>query len=336
MDPAGDLLEAGPSGVEGILPEVAGTVADEYVDSRDLAAAVLDMAKDGYLRLEYAPAREGEAGGLSVLEVKPSEGLPPHRKALVDLLISPDGDGGRGEGARVLDAVYAEAAGQGFFRKDPSVERRAYIISGTVMLSLAILLLAAGSAPVRFFLGAVAGFGVPFFLARWAMRSECPCLRWGLGAAVFLAAAVGIVLLQPFIGDGGVSWLAKLGVGMMFCGFFFFAFSSAMPQRTALGAAEKARVLSNRLSLEMFIPHSTEDHMDLGFQKGLPFAVIFRIRTDWVRKFAAAGARVPAWWKRKGDGDGSVPLAKVQADFLASLDLLTVRIQDSMPSGAGG
>ena len=121
--------------------------------------------------------------------------------------------------------------------------------------------------------------------------------------------------------------------------FFFFAFAPAMPQRTAAGSAENERLLSHRLGLELFIPPADKDQRDAEFQKGLPYAAVFQIRTDWVRKFAGAGTGAPLWWKRRAQ-DGSVeaarPLAEVQSDFLASLDLLTVRVEDLMPSGSGG
>ncbi|MBI5625033.1 MAG: DUF2207 domain-containing protein [Elusimicrobia bacterium] len=335
MDPVPEGSEWHEGGQE-LAPEVAGTVADEYVDSRDLAAAALDMAKDGYLELEYAPGSDGNAGSLSVRPSKPFEGLAPHRKALAELLTSPDGAAGPGEGARVLDAVYAETAAQGFFRKDPSVERKTYTVAGTALLSAAILCLAAGAAPVRFFLGAVAGFALPFFMARRALASKCTAARAALGFGAVVALGFGLVLVQPFIGEGGVSWLAKVGVGLMFSSFFFFAFASAMPQRTVKGSAEKAAVLGSRLGIEMFIPPPDEERRDAEFQKGLPFAVIFRVRTDWVRRFCAAGAKVPAWWKRRGDGKPAAGLSEVQTEFVASLDLLTAKIEDFMPAGTGG
>ncbi|MBI5882994.1 MAG: DUF2207 domain-containing protein [Elusimicrobia bacterium] len=328
-----------PAEGEILPPEIAGTVADEYVDSRDLAAAVLDMARLGFLELEYAPGHDGRAAALTVKGAKPVEGLEPHRRSLAGLLIAPDSAAGSGEGARVLDAVYAETARRGFFRENPAAERKAYTVAGVVLLCLGILCLAAGETPLRFFLGVVAGFAAPFFMARAALSAECPCMRWGLSLAAAVVLGVGFVSLEPFIGAGGVNWLSKTGTGLMLSSFFFFAFAPAMPQRTAQGSAEKARLLSHRLGLEMFLPPADKDQRDVEFQKGLPYSAVFQIRTDWVRRFAGAGAGAPLWWKRRapdGSTEAPKPLAEVQADFLASLDLLLVRVEDLMPSGSGG
>jgi hypothetical protein len=199
--------------------------------------------------------------------------------------------------------------------------------------------MASGETPVRFFLGVVAGFAAPFFMARAALCAECPCLRWGLSIGAVVVLGVGLVTLEPFIGAGGVSWVSKAGTGLLFSSFFFFAFAPVMPQRTAQGSAEKERLLSHRMGLEMFPPPTDKEARDAEFQKGLPYAAVFQIRTDWVRKFAGAGANAPLWWKRRaqdGSAESAKPLAEVQADFLASLDLLTVRIEDLMPSGSGG
>ncbi|MBI4678533.1 MAG: DUF2207 domain-containing protein [Elusimicrobia bacterium] len=336
MDPVAAEAEWGAAG-EPLAPEIAGAVADEYVDGRDLAAAALDMARAGFLELEYVPGKEGQAADLAVRQVKPLEGLEPHRKALAELLASA-GEMGPGEGVKVLDAVYAETARQGFFRKAPSVERNAYALAGAALGLAGILLLAAGATPLRLFAGAVLGFGVPFAMAWGALRTGHVGMRWALGAGAAVALGGGLALAQPALGAGGLSWVAKLGFGLLFSSFFFFAFAPAMPQRTAKGSLEKARVLSSRLGFEMFVPPADKDRLDAEFQNGLPFAVIFRLRTDWIRKFAQAGAPTPRWWKRRaGDGqDGPRPLGQVQAEFLASLDLLTAKIQDLMPAGSGG
>lgn len=334
-----DPVTGGPGPAAGgvLEPEIAGTVMDEYADNRDLAAAALDLARTGYLELEYEPGSAGRSASLAVKRGRPSDDLAPHRRALAGLLCS-GAESSPGEGMRVLDEVYAETARRGFFRSDPAAERKAYSLAGAALCCAGILLLALGAVPPRFLAYTVLGFGAPFALALLALRSGREGLRWAYGIGAAAALAAGLAALQPALGAGGMSWVAKLGLGALFSSFFFFAFAPAMPQRTARGSAEKARVLADKLALETFAPRPDDDGKDKLFQEGLPFAVIYRIRTDWVRKFAAAGGKAPAWWKLRGRGEAGEPpaLAAVQADFLASLDLLAVMIGDLTPAGSGG
>lgn len=334
-----DPVSGGPVSADGraLEPEIAGTVMDEYADNRDLAAAALDLARAGCLELEYAPAAAGREASLTVKRVGPLEGLAPHRRALAELLCA-GAESSPGEGMRVLDEVYAETARRGFFRSDPAAERKAYSLAGAALCGGGILLLALGAITPSFLAYAALGFGAPFALALLALRARSPGLRWALGIGAAAALAAGLAALQPALGAGGLGWVAKLGLGLLFSSFFFFAFAPAMPQRTARGSAEKARLLADRLSLETFFPQPGDERKDEGFQEGLPYAVIYRIRTDWVRKFAAAGGLAPAWWKLRGRGETGEPpaLAAVQADFLASLDLLAVRIGELTPAGSGG
>lgn len=326
-----------PASGETLEPEIAGTVMDEYADNRDLAAAALDLARAGCLELEYAPAAGGREASLEIKRVRTLEGLSPHRRALAGLLCS-GAESYPGEGMNVLDEVYAETARRGFFRADPAAERKAYSLAGAALCGGGLLLLALGAISPAFFAYAVLGFGAPFALSLLALRARRTGLRWALGIAAAAALAAGLAALQPALGAGGLGWVAKLGLGLLFSSFFFFSFAPAMPQRTARGSAEKARILANRLYLETYFPRPGDERKDEGFQKGLPFAVIYRIRTDWVRKYAAAGGRAPAWWKLRGRAEAGGPpaLAEVQADFLASLDLLAVKIGELTPAGSGG
>ena len=332
-----DPVSGGPGPAAGgaLEPELAGTVMDEYADNRDLAAAALDLARAGYLELEYAPPGEGCEAALAVKRSKPLEGLAPHRRALAELLCAGT-ESSPGEGLRVLDEVYAETARRGFFRADPAAERRVYTLAGAALCGGGLILLVPGAVQPRFLALALLGFGAPFALALLALRAGSTGLRLAFGLAAAAALAAGLAALQPALGAGGLSWVAKLGLGLLFSSAFFFAFAPAMPQRTTRGSAEKARLLAHKTYLETFTP--LPGGGDEGFQEGLPFAVIYRSRADWVRKFAAAGCLAPAWWKLRGRGgtEGPPALAAVRADFLASLDLLAARIGELTPAGSGG
>jgi hypothetical protein len=116
-----------------------------------------------------------------------------------------------------------------------------------------------------------------------------------------------------------------------------------MPQRTALGVSEKTRLLAFKSHLESLQPASGDaEALQDEFERGLPYAVIFRHKKQWVNKFSSAGVRTPGWWTVAAAGceeptDGRRPLlAENREVLLESLSILSSAVGESPAAGSGG
>ncbi|MDQ7780035.1 MAG: DUF2207 domain-containing protein [Planctomycetota bacterium] len=350
-DPA---IEA-PSGVvarpsEGMTPEVAGAVVDERVEVRDIVGGVLDLAAGGFLKLRLIPGRGDQQDEMRVRAEKALDPLPEYRRRIAKLVagekegntLSASGSLPRADVAGIRKSIYEEATGRGFFRANPARERLTYGFIGALVAAFGALQVTYSSGSL-----AIALQGLPFIVASVLVAacvvvSEGRVLRvvFGLAAAVLLF--VGIVVVTSHVGEGGMPWLAKLGWGLIFSSLFFFVFAPFMPQRTAEGAAERARAFAMMEYIRELEPAKGDaGRLQTEFETLLPYAVALRLKKEWINKFANAGVLAPAWWetgspKSEGAVEGERrTLAEVRQEFVETLTLLSTALGESPEAGSG-
>jgi hypothetical protein len=320
---------------EGWTPETAGVVADESADHRDVIAAALDLAREGFLVFSYTPARGGTPASLRVNGAKPFDALPPTRRKIAEFLSGGDAvtaeAGLPAQSVGVLqDALYEEASASGCFRMNPARERWYYYSAGAVLSAAGFTLAVYGGTKLAVSAGAAALWFLPVLAVLGALRAKCPCAQKGLAALAGVLLVLAAASIQPYLGTGGLDWCAMGGLGLVFSSLFFFLFAPLMPQRTAKGSAMKSQLLAFDAWLGGAAPGAGGRPVQEEFERMLPYAVVFRRKKEWVNRAAAAGAQVPAWWTPAG------ALSENKELFLESLSLLSSAVGEPPEPGGGG
>ncbi len=337
----------------GLTAEIAGTVFDEFTEPRDIVAGALELALKGNLRFMFQRGEDSRLAELCPQALKPPDNLRPHEKMIAEMFA---GAGGVSE-PRVLaadrclprdavrtvrKAIYRQTAEDGYFRANPATERLAYSIAGLLIMGAGIAFLAWSAPSLKNVAGSGALLVLPVLMATVCMRFGNAIAKLVLGCAAAVVLFVGLVLVMPMLGDGGMTWFAKVGWGLVISSLFFFAFGPMMPQRTWAGATEKARLIAFRAFAASEEPDATKPGViQAQFERFLPFAVALRFKKEWVNKFASAGVRAPAWWTivpvdSTGKASDEPSLAQVKQEFLETLSILATAVGESPTAGSGG
>ena len=244
-DPPSDL----PAGV-------VGTLVDEKADVKDIIASIVDLARQGALRMEEEK-KEGflgiGSGSDYIFHLEdPSKATRSYEQTLIEEIF------GKRETRRLSDLrqkfytaipdlrkqLYQEVVTEGFFPNNPESTRRVWSGLGCAGLVVAGV--------IAFFLVAVLGE-----ISLWV---ACP------GAA--LAAAM---------------------VGLMIVG-------RHMPRKTPDGAEEAAKWLAFKRYLQSIEKHGDLEAVKDKFEEFLPYAVAFGLERRLINQFAAVDAPAPSWW----------------------------------------
>lgn len=198
---------AAPSAPE-TLPEIAGTVVDEYTDGRDIVAAAVDLARQGFIRFIFTPATGATPSSVTVKELKSFDGLPFWRRALAQLLTRQPDPGNpvalsvenrlpRQDVLALQADIQKEASREGFFRSTPAVERRNYRVVGLSLLAAGLLVVCVDP-QVQWLFQCGSGLllaGLPFFLFAPLMPQRT--VRGAGEKARILAYRQSLVRLDP-------------------------------------------------------------------------------------------------------------------------------------------
>ncbi|MBI3985616.1 MAG: DUF2207 domain-containing protein [Lentisphaerae bacterium] len=341
---------------EAITPEVAAAIRSEHVETRDILAAAVDLARLGFLKLTLTGAEPARITEVRVEAVRSFESLPPARRAIAELMtraadasltraFSVEKCAPRSEVEEAREKVYAQAVRDGFFRADPEMERWAYSMAGVVFLGIGACFLASGSVSWTL-LACATGFLMASMAAGLqAARTGRVWIRVLLFGAAMVCLSGGLLLIAANPDKMLVTWTAKVGWGLGLAAGVFFCFSPLMPQRTVRGAAEKSRLIAYKTHLKSL---RLEDLDAAGlqgeFERGLPFAVVFRYRKEWINRFAACGALTPAWWTTEMasasdgtlTGQNSCTLLRNREPFIETLSILSSALGESPEAGVGG
>ena len=240
-----------------------GVLTDERVDSRDIVASVVDLARRGVIKMDVVGGTGlGAVRDYTITLLQPDATMAPFEKTLLSAFF---GDGlkanvsatlssARGQFAsvanKVEDQLYQEVVDRGYFTASPEKTRERWKHTSKVLL---IAVLVAGVIGI-FTLGANLAF------------------LW-----FAIAVAAGLALL-----------LRKL--------------SGALPARTETGAEARAKWLAFRRYMAGINKYEQVDETKQIFEKNLAYAVAFGLDEAYVSTFLAVGAPMPTWFGSPSGG----------------------------------
>jgi hypothetical protein len=256
---------------DGLRPGPAGALVDDRVDTSDVVATLIDLARRGYVRIRRLDA----PGPLSRLDR-----YGPASRALQDLglkdweleLLTPERQGLEIYERLLLDAIFGDT---------PS--RRLSELRNRFNLHLPEIRRAIYRQLV----------------SRRLVREDPQAVRrrWAwAGFAALVAGAVGVALGRDL-----------LGVGVAVSGILAMLFSKIMPSATPKGAALRRDLRG----LEEYIRRAEKAEIEFReapvrtpdrFSEVLPYAIALGVTDAWTRQFADELTRSPDWLAAGADG----------------------------------
>ncbi|HKY60112.1 MAG TPA: DUF2207 domain-containing protein, partial [Gemmatimonadota bacterium] len=256
---------------EGLGPGPAGALVDERVDTRDVVATLIDLARRGYVRIR----RQDAPGPFSRLDR-----YEPAARALEDLgfkgweleLLTPERQGLEIYERLLLDGIFGDQRS----RRLSELRNKFHVYLPEIRRAIYRQLVTR-----RFVRESPQGVR-----RRWA---------WG-GFAVLLAGATAVVLGRDI-----------LGVGVAGSGILIMLFSKIMPATTPKGAALRRDLRG----LEEYIRRAEKAEIEFReapartperFSEVLPYAIALGVTEEWTRQFAGHLTSSPDWLAAGVDG----------------------------------
>lgn len=256
---------------ENLAPGLAGVLLDDRVDTRDLVAVLIDLARRGYVRIgrSEAPGPLARAGRWR-----------PAARALEDL----------GLGGWRLDLLTTDRTGLEVYER--------LFLDGLF-----------GDARSRRLIDLRTRFPVHLpeihralyrqLVIRRLVRNDPAALRrrWAWSGFAILVAGAGSVALGRDL----------LGIGIAGSGILVMLFSKIMPAVTPRGAALRRHLRG----LEEYVRRAEKSEIEFReapertperFSEMLPYAVALGVTDEWTRQFAGRLTRQPEWLAAGVDG----------------------------------
>ncbi|BCW97573.1 MAG: hypothetical protein KatS3mg024_0400 [Armatimonadota bacterium] len=243
-----------------LRPAEVGTLVDEMVDTRDIAATIVDLAVRGYLTIEEGPSGILLGKRTYTLRKTAEPGsrdrrgqLAPYEKTIYEKLFA-SGDSVTTEDLEnsfyltvgtASDQLYADLARKGLFLGHPDRVRKVWLESGWFV------------------------FGAGVFLLYIALSDESGNFPlepgWGLAAAV--------------------------------CGLIAVAFSRLMPRKTFSGKRAALEILGFEEYLSRAEKEDLKLQEKKGiFETFLPYAISLKVVEQWARAFEGILDKNPDWF----------------------------------------
>jgi hypothetical protein len=246
------------------LPAAAvGVLTDERVDSRDLVAGVVDLARRGVIKMD---AGDGDGLGAprdyTLTLLQPGATLAPFEKTLLGALFGNDlkenataqlsKSRGRFDSVatQLERELYQEVVSRGYFNASPEATRDRWKHTSTVLLIAVVVAGVLGLATLG-------------------------------GRIAFLWFTIAVAALLALV-------LRRL--------------STSLPARTHLGAEEAAKWRAFKRYLGDITKYEKVSETKDIFEKNLAFAVAFGLDEAYVSSFLAIGAPLPEWFNAPSSG----------------------------------
>lgn len=169
---------------EGVSPAQAGLLIDERVQTRDVIATLIDLARQGHLRIEEIGENGRGPKNWKLVKLRESDELLEHERLLIhalfrhrtrpnQVLLSELEDRFAANLHTVQDALYRDGMANGWFAHRPDHVRRRWTIAGVGLAVAGVALLAAAVAHTRMALPATSVVFAGLLLAagaRWMPR----------------------------------------------------------------------------------------------------------------------------------------------------------------------
>ncbi len=317
-DPHTGPVPVGYEPPKGLEAAQVGLLRDQSVDGIDIGAAVLELARDGYLRVEHEPSQylglKPEKITLHKLKDNLGE-LPRYKHKLLKALfdggaslvlgatLSPSRAHQINEGIEVVkEKLYAWSAAEGLMREDPKKTRSRAMLYGFLSV-LPLLGLGLYDTALQFgaevlfmllFISAFMSFGFLAFIDGKGFGKLFGIIWIGFSSLIFFGVLSEIGLFM----DAGL--LLQMPVfSQVLLLVFVLWMARHMPARTALGTKVYARVLGyrefmQRVDQELLARHIEKDPLYL--DRTLPYAVALGVVDQWVKRFEDLKVVPPQWY----------------------------------------
>ena len=329
---------------EGIDPLRAGLLIDQFADNKDVAAAIIDLARMGYLRIEEEPTENplaeiplvGRAFKKSemvlVRKNRDETLLTKEYRIILDELLFPSGDrfvlSERSDSRakrfkegyeKINKYLYEWSWKEGYMVENPSSARIRFVVKGMLVLLPFLALAIYQSAWMSGGLDAIFTlFFVSVFLAAGIVLFV---YQKETGARIVAVSFILIPLFVIFSSLLEESGSAKTFFSMPFLivllailPLLFFA--RYMGVYTSKGAA----IYRHLLGFKEFIGRVKEDELRRFLEKdpayldkALPYAMVFGIADHWLKFYELLGTSTPAWFE--GDRDSLIHLDRAFGKF---------------------
>ncbi|WP_300368931.1 DUF2207 domain-containing protein [Hydrogenimonas sp.] len=312
---------------KGIDPLQAGVLVDQFADTKDIAAAIIDLARMGYLTIKEESTENPLAqipvvgkvfeGTQMVLlrKNKNANGLSPEYRIILDRLLFPYSDRfvlvkRSDERAKRFRDGYEKINGhlyewswkEGYMQENPSRARIGFLVK-TILFLLPFLGIAAFQSagmigdvtlilPLLFVsLFFVAGLMLLIFQKDFAARFVASFF-------ILVPLLIGYSILEQF---GSVDTFLSLPFTIMLLAFFpILFFARFMGAYTRKGAA----LYRHLLGFKEFIKRVKEDELrrllkrDPAYlDRALPYAMVFGVADHWLKFYDLLGASTPVWFE---------------------------------------
>lgn len=271
-----------------LSPAQVGTLIDNVCNPRDISATLVDLAARGFIAIEDVRGRDillsrGDLRFTRCDSSPPHERLKGHERLFLRALFDPQPPdvewGKRTANFNPSTEPWNETAlsllKNKFYRHRPEIEKEIY---ASLMREGCFFADPRGTIAVFICIGAM-------------------LLASGVSAVVQLVG----LLTHPevHVDKGLVSNLISLSLGLMFSGALWFAVSSFMPAKTALGTrrADQCKTFVAWVKSVPVVVLQGELARDAGlFERLLPYAIVLGVGPQWAQKCGECGAWAPLWF----------------------------------------
>ncbi|HYH13192.1 MAG TPA: DUF2207 domain-containing protein [Thermomicrobiales bacterium] len=244
-----------------LSPGAAGALVDETVQTRDVLATVLDLARRGAIVIHESGKDEGVfglGGGFThEFELKdPAIAEREFERKLLDVMFGVSAEPGKrvsmtefrqsytASAASIGEGFYDELVSHGYFHESPETTRK----------------------------------------------------RWGgiAVAAPVITAIVAFIIVQ--MADVSTGWIWFVVVAAIIVAIYASKLSRHMAVKTREGAEAAAKWSAFKRYLEDIDERENLEESKEIFERYLPYAVAFGLERSFVQKFAAAEVPMPGWF----------------------------------------
>ena len=252
-----------PNPPDDLPASAVGVLTDERVDSRDLVAGVVDLARRGVIKMDGAAGDGlGAPHDYTLTLLQPEAPLAPFEKTLLEALFGSDP---KANATALLSAAHAR-----FATASAVVERQLY--------------------------DEVVSRGY-FNASPEATRTRWKHLSKALLIAVLVTGAIGLATLGGRIAFLWFAIAVAAGLALI-----LRRLSKSLPARTQAGAEAAAKWMAFKRYLADITKYEKVVETKEIFEKNLAFAIAFGLDEAYVNSFLAVGAPLPDWFNSSSVG----------------------------------
>ena len=319
----------------------AGLILDSSANNKDYAAAIIELATKGYIKIHKTP----NGTILEKINKDPSS-LPADLREFYTLLFENEDkfilDNSPSTAARfeeifnkVNEILYEESIKKGYFKEKPYDSKRSFLFKA---------LLGVGAFILYSIYWVIKNYGVDmaiflifpfvFSIVAISIYTNASSITEKLLGVFFFAIAIAITYLGHF---DDINSFLEFVISPVGFSFILILATIFIYNNVAKYTQKGAYVKTHLLGLKEFITRVKEDEIKrrlqsdpLYLEKLLPYAILFEVTNHWIELFTKFGISTPMWY----DGDID-DLGSFDREFTSSANH-SEDIDSSSSFGGGG